>query len=433
MSTTNSDDDSDTTLRHRKSSVAVAPAAATVVKAKEDNYDQKLKVIGAGESKMRKFLVRFVTTWLMIFGFLGLIYLGHAAVLCLVVLIQTRIYYELGKIRYHAASARKVPLFRTLMWGWFGAAMYMIYGLIFIDYLRVSSSSRHRLTNELLTTLAHYHSFVSFSLLVVVFVLTVLNLKKDAYRYQIGQWSWTVTTVCITVFQVRFLVSNIMAGLFWFLLPCSLVICNDIMAYMCGLLGKGLLTNRPLLALSPNKTWEGFLGGMLLTTLFALSWPLVLMRFQWLICPLTDFSAPVLSCVPNPVFVETQYTLPWFLQFLGTTVSFYPVQLHSLALGLFASVIAPFGGFFASAIKRAYKVKDFDQLIPGHGGMTDRMDCQLLMALATSVHYKTFIEPLGASAIESIMQSVLALSTQDQLDVLARLNALLYPNATITN
>jgi len=34
-----------------------------------------------------------------------------------------------------------------------------------------------------------------------------------------------------------------------------------------------------------------------------------------------------------------------------------PVQWHGLALGLFASIIAPFGGFFASGFKRAFKFK----------------------------------------------------------------------------
>jgi phosphatidate cytidylyltransferase len=38
-------------------------------------------------------------------------------------------------------------------------------------------------------------------------------------------------------------------------------------------------------------------------------------------------------------------------------VSLLPVQWHALALGLFASIIAPFGGFFASGFKRAFKIK----------------------------------------------------------------------------
>lgn len=57
-----------------------------------------------------------------------------------------------------------------------------------------------------------------------------------------------------------------------------------------------------------------------------------------------------------------------------------------MVLAVFASLIAPFGGFFASVFKRAIKIKDFGDSIPGHGGMTDRMDCQLLMGTFTYLY-----------------------------------------------
>ena len=64
------------------------------------------------------------------------------------------------------------------------------------------------------------------------------------------------------------------------------------------------------------------------------------------------------------------------------------------------SIVAPFGGFLASAIKRAYEVKDFDSLIPGHGGVTDRVDCEFIMALFVYVYHKTFVaEPEGWRAL----------------------------------
>ena len=54
------------------------------------------------------------------------------------------------------------------------------------------------------------------------------------------------------------------------------------------------------------------------------------------------------------------------------------LQLHAVVMAMFASIIAPFGGFFASGFKRGFKIKDFGDSIPGHGGMTDRMDCQVM-------------------------------------------------------
>jgi CDP-diglyceride synthetase len=58
------------------------------------------------------------------------------------------------------------------------------------------------------------------------------------------------------------------------------------------------------------------------------------------------------------------------------TLHYAPFQIHSLVMATFASLVAPFGGFFASGFKRAFNIKDFGHSIPGHGGMTDRMDCQ---------------------------------------------------------
>ena len=50
---------------------------------------------------------------------------------------------------------------------------------------------------------------------------------------------------------------------------------------------------------------------------------------------------------------------------LDKTLLLMPFVWDSLALSVFASVVAPFGGFFASGFKRAFKIKDFGDLIPG--------------------------------------------------------------------
>lgn len=78
-------------------------------------------------------------------------------------------------------------------------------------------------------------------------------------------------------------------------------------------------------------------------------------------------------------------------QFGSATIAYAPFQLHCLVMATFASLVAPFGGFFASGFKRAFNIKDFGHSIPGHGGMTDRMDCQFMMGLFAYVYYSSLI------------------------------------------
>ena len=58
-------------------------------------------------------------------------------------------------------------------------------------------------------------------------------------------------------------------GIYWFVLPASLVIFNDIMAYVFGRAFGRMLFKCQFLAISPNKTWEGFLGAMIVTLPFS--------------------------------------------------------------------------------------------------------------------------------------------------------------------
>jgi phosphatidate cytidylyltransferase len=65
---------------------------------------------------------------------------------------------------------------------------------------------------------------------------------------------------------------------------------------------------------------------------------------------------------------------------------------HGLALGAAVATIAPFGDLAKSMVKRQMKVKDFSALIPGHGGMFDRID-SLLFVAPVMYYYVTVILP----------------------------------------
>ena len=94
-------------------------------------------------------------------------------------------------------------------------------------------------------------------------------MKEGHYRYQMRQLTWTIMSVGLVVLQTSRMNGNVVSGLFWFLLPVSLIVCNDSCAYFVGLALGNKLVNKPFLALSPRKTWEGFLGGSICTVILA--------------------------------------------------------------------------------------------------------------------------------------------------------------------
>ena len=91
--------------------------------------------------------------------------------------------------------------------------------------------------------------------------------------------------------------------------------------------------------ISPNKTWEGTICGSVVAT-----------------------------------FVCTVY----YLTAINTSESILRISL----IVLFLSLIGQFGDLLFSAIKRTYKVKDFSNIMPGHGGVLDRLDSIIFVMLA---------------------------------------------------
>ncbi|KAF5093898.1 hypothetical protein D0Z00_003797 [Geotrichum galactomycetum] len=139
------------------------------------------------------------------------------------------------------------------------------------------------------------------------------------------------------------------------------------------------------------------------------------------------------TCTPNPVFLVSDHRVPTFLQgLLGTDiVSFPDIYFHVTALSTFASLIAPFGGFFASGLKRAFKVKDFGDTIPGHGGIVDRFDCQFLMGFFTYLYYDTFVATHGVAFDVVLQSAIMNLDPKDQMILAESLSKYLVNNGLV--
>ncbi|CAL5088943.1 unnamed protein product [Urochloa decumbens] len=400
-------------LRHRKRSSEVIS---------DVNKTNGANLLLNDQNKYKSMLVRTYSSLWMMAGFVFLIYMGHLYIWAMVVIIQIFMAKELFNLLRKANEDRQLPGFRMLNWHFFFTAMLFTYGR-FLSRQLVNTVTSDKLLYKLVSGLIKYQMFICYFLYIAGFVWFIVTLKKKAYKYQFSQYAWTHMILLMVFAQSSFTVANIYDGIFWFLLPASLIAINDVAAYFFGF----FFGRTPLIKLSPKKTWEGFIGASVTTILSAFVLANFMGHFQWLTCPRKDLSTGWLHCDPGPMFTPESYNLPgWMPQwFPWREVAIMPVQWHALALGLFASIIAPFGGFFASGFKRAFKFKDFGDSIPGHGGFTDRMDCQMVMAVFAYIYYQSFVMIQDLS-VETILEQILRnLTAEEQHDLYEQLGKLL--------
>lgn len=133
----------------------------------------------------------------------------------------------------------------------------------------------------------------------------------------------------------------------WLLVSVFILIwSSDTFAYLSGrFLGKNKLFER----ISPKKTWEGFIGGILFT---------------------------LLSALILEYFIGLMPLWSWF------------------GLAVLVGISGTLGDLFESAVKRNFSVKDSGSFIPGHGGILDRID-SLLFVLPLAYLYLSLINALS--------------------------------------
>lgn len=125
----------------------------------------------------------------------------------------------------------------------------------------------------------------------------------------------------------------------WFLF---IVWSTDIFSYLCGKYFGG---KKLWVSLSKNKTWSGFILGIFAGTITSL------------IC-----------------FYIKEYNI-----------------LNALFFGFIISIFTQLGDLFESWIKRKHSIKDSGKLIPGHGGILDRLDGLLISSLILYIGCKIYV------------------------------------------
>ena len=175
--------------------------------------------------------------------------------------------------------------------------------------------------------------YIGSKILPVILVIMVAGelyyRKSNLQNVAISFFGLIYIPMCLSLmFQLR----NFMVNTFFinwaFSIPLLLIATiwiNDTMAYIVG----SFIGKRPLSSVSPNKTWEGTIAGIVISVLFV-------------------------------------------SKVLGIWI---PIQeKYIFLISIVAAISGTFGDLFESKIKRLAGVKDSGTMMPGHGGFLDRFD-----------------------------------------------------------
>jgi phosphatidate cytidylyltransferase len=192
--------------------------------------------------------------------------------------------------------------------------------------------------------------------LATITVLAFLDqIRRADERRSLADWAVGIAAPTYVGLMLGFLakIRHLPDGAHWTLLLLLIVWANDSGAYAGGrAFGRRLLAP----VLSPKKTWEGLVAGLLASVLTAGTYWYAYQRID-----------------PPPVF----YSDP------PPATSAAMGLLAYAALAIAVSVAGPLGDLSKSFVKRQVGVKDAGSLIPGHGGVLDRMDSLMFAAPVT--------------------------------------------------
>lgn len=261
-----------------------------------------------------------------------------------------------------------MPVVIALVWfgGWVafgGAALALAIGLWELRRMFAAKGWRPLLSLtfaagivfSIAAVLWHEHDAVASLALTVLLAISALMtlsfawliLTRKTVEGALTDWALTIGSAIYLAWPIAFFlllrgdtVGAKNTGFGWLLAMFFMVWANDTFALLTGhYLGRRKLSP----VISPGKTWEGFYGGLFFTVCTALVFLLLIPRI---------FGIPL--------------HVAWY---------------HAVILGALVAVAATVGDLAESLLKRTTGVKDSGAIVPGHGGILDRMDSVLFVVL----------------------------------------------------
>jgi len=198
--------------------------------------------------------------------------------------------------------------------------------------------------------LIYYYSSLQISLLLLLFLFIIVQIIAVYRSYtNVKEYLTAVSFALLYIVLPLYLLNvihriSLHEEVFYSLAIFILIWTNDTFAYLTGMaIGRHKLFER----ISPKKSWEGFFGGLIMT-----------------------LAGSFLLCRVYPA--------------LG--------MFNWLLFGLLTSIASVFGDFIESIIKRSVHVKDSGSILPGHGGILDRIDSLLLVSPVIYIYLEIILK-----------------------------------------